>query len=157
MYKWTHHGQTEIFLYILGHVDQPPLWGSNQDEAVQGWKEGLVRQRAAGSISPQQGVLRKGSEWGEPWWTPCISAGLALMRPRLYADDRFKDMKAQPYNRSVKTYPGREQTSWCRRRWRTWSAGRRDVLGSPGWRATGRAYSGSHDWCGPVGLWTLLW
>ncbi len=42
----THHGKTEIFNYIFGHIDQPPLGGSDQDEAVQRLKKGLVWQRA---------------------------------------------------------------------------------------------------------------
>lgn len=42
----THHGKTEIFCYIFRHIDQPPLCGSDQNEAVQGLKKGLVWQRA---------------------------------------------------------------------------------------------------------------
>lgn len=43
----THHGNTQILLYVFRHVEQPPLGGGDQDEAVQGLKERLVRQEAA--------------------------------------------------------------------------------------------------------------
>lgn len=169
----THHGKTKIFGYVFGHIDQLPLGSRDQDEAVQGLKKGFVWQWAVWSLPSRESLKRK--EWVQ-LWLHCVklsslsqlsslilSLRYSKLSPILFENDagwmktrRSKILKSD-CNWGGKTYPGREQTSWCRCRWQPWSAGRRGAPGPPGWWATERAYSWSHDWCGPAGLWMPLW
>lgn len=168
MSELTYHGKTEIFRCILWHVDQTPLCSSDQDEAVHSWKEGLVWHRAVWSHSSWE-------SWGrEEWVQPRIhSMHLCRLSQIIFemvpaalqtftltatqAECRLRGLKTYKNDWSVKTHPGGEQTSGCRHRWRPWSVSRRDAPGPLEWWAAERACSWSHDWFGPVGLWTLLW
>lgn len=119
-------------------------------------------------ISPQLGVLREDRGSGYTvsisarchicylWYIPHSTANVVPFCLTVTHAEWTKTLK-NDCKWSVQTYPGRKQTSWCRCRWLPWSAGRRDAPGPPGWWATEPAYSWSHDWCGPVGLWMLLW
>lgn len=55
----THHGKTQILRDVFGHVDQPPLGGGDQDEAVQGLKKGLVRRGVVRSLPRQESLERE--------------------------------------------------------------------------------------------------
>lgn len=72
----AHHGKTEIFSYVFGHIDQLALGGGDQDEAVQRLEKGLVRQRAVWSLSSRESLERE--EWKCEFsfgYTVCVSAG----------------------------------------------------------------------------------
>lgn len=50
MIPLAHHGKAEIVGHVFRDVDQLPLGGGDQDEALQGLEEALVRE--GGVTSP---------------------------------------------------------------------------------------------------------